>query len=77
MHFYDTEEKVTMVIKASPYVIAILFYCSYQMHVILQNPSRYKTGSKDQIIDPSPPPPLPLLINNDIIRMCAGYGQCP
>ena len=49
MHFYDTEEKVTMVIKASPYVIAILFYCSYQMHVILQNPSRYKTGSKDQI----------------------------
>ena len=47
------------------------------MYVILQNPSRYKTGSKDQIIDPPPPPTLPLLINNDIRRMCAGYRQCP
>ena len=38
-----------MIIKASTCVILQFYSIVNQMHVILQNPSRYKTGSKDQI----------------------------
>ena len=44
------EININMIIYSSIHVIDILFSCSHHMHVILQNPSRYKTGSKDHNI---------------------------
>ena len=40
-----------MIINTYIHVIAILFNCSHHVHVILKNPSRYKTGTKDHDID--------------------------
>ena len=47
----DSKEEINMIINTYIYVIVILFNCSHHMHVILKNPSRYKTGSKDHDID--------------------------
>ena len=40
-----------MIIYSSIHVIGILFNCSHHVHVILKNPSQYKTGSRDHDID--------------------------
>jgi len=40
-----------MIINTYIHVIAILFNCSHHVHVILKNPSRYKTCTKDHNID--------------------------
>jgi hypothetical protein len=47
----DSKKEINMIINSIIYVIVILFNCSHHMHVILKNPSRYKTGSKDHDID--------------------------
>jgi hypothetical protein len=47
----NTKQEIYMIINSSIYVIVILYNCSHHVHVILKNPSRYKTGSKDHDID--------------------------
>ena len=47
----NTKQEINMIINSSICVKTILFNCSHHVHVILKNPSRYKTGSKDQDID--------------------------
>ena len=47
----NTKQEIGMIIYSSIHVIGILFNCSHHVHVILKNPSRYKTGSRDHDID--------------------------
>ena len=47
----NTKQEINMIISSSIHIIAIIFNCSHHVHVILKNPSRYKTGSRDHDID--------------------------